>query len=73
LIIEAFPVFVGDLKIVALVRAEIEPGDVAGKAEVFFLAAGADRRIGLRVKVAPVFAVGDGIGAGDQIAAAGDE
>jgi glycosyltransferase involved in cell wall biosynthesis len=70
LIVQSFPVFVGDLEIIPLVRAEIEACDVAGKAEVFFLGAGADGRVGLRVKVAPILALAGRVRTCDERAAA---
>jgi hypothetical protein len=53
-VVEALPVVVGDLEIVALVGAEVEEGDVAGESKIFFFGAGADGCAGLGVEVAPV-------------------
>ncbi len=50
---QAPPFLVGDLKIVRLVAHYVEQRDVASEGEVFLDRAGADRRAGLAVQIAP--------------------
>src|SRR5690606_25463284 len=51
--IELAPELVRDLEIVALVRAGVDEGTVAGEGEILSRAAGSDRLLGLAVDVAP--------------------
>ena len=55
LLIELPPILVGHLKVVALMRAEIQSRHVARKGEIFCFSAGSYGRIALRVEIAPIF------------------